>query len=233
MSTTDRFDNGTLRVIFANPIAVKAIRDHQTNPWPDGAVFAKAAWDQRLDTATGQVHAGAYKQVEFMIKDKAKYAATGGWGFARWVKGLDLAPYGKTALFTTECVNCHKPMQDNDLVFTIPNLTAIEGGDRVITSGVDKRQALMYTLYGNRIALMTAKAGPGHGYSPGASLSLVTWVEKEDPHWFGGNIPDKVQSVEKVTFDQNGKPAYAVTEGTAPAGDRLDFILGQRASVMP
>ena len=80
---------------------------------------------------------------------------------------------------------------------------------------------------------MTAKAGPGHGYSPGASLSLVTWVEKEDPHWFGGNIPDKVQSVEKVTFDQNGKPAYAVTEGTAPAGDRLGFILGQRASVMP
>lgn len=225
ISTTDRFDNFTHRIIFGNDVAIQAIRDGHTNPWPEGTVFAKAAWDQLADT-TGQIRAGAYKQVEFMIKKD------GQWNFARWVKGLDLAPYGKTALFTTECVNCHKPMLSNDQVFTIPNPTAIRE-ERVITSGVDKRDGLMYTLYGNQPALAAAKAGPGHPYPAGASLSLVTWVEKEDPHWFGGNIPGKVQSVEKVTFDNDGKPVYAATEGSAPAGDRLSFILGQRASVMP
>ena len=27
-------------------------------------------------------------------------------------------------------------------------------------------------------------------YSAGAVLALVTWTQREDPHWFGGRIPD-------------------------------------------
>jgi hypothetical protein len=57
--------------------------------------------------------------VEFMIKDSHKYASTEGWGWGRW-KGMQLQPYGKTALFTTECTNCHKPLQASDFVFTLP-----------------------------------------------------------------------------------------------------------------
>ncbi len=118
MSTTDRFDNGTLRIIFANDIAVKAIQEHQTKNWPDGAVFAKTAWKQQVN-ADGSVSAGAFWQVEFMIKDARKYAQTAGWGWARW-RGDKLKPYGENALFTTECVSCHQPMKDNDFVFTKP-----------------------------------------------------------------------------------------------------------------
>lgn len=118
VSTTDRFDNGTMRVIYGNDIAIKAIREHQTNPWPNGAIFAKAAWTE-LEDADGNVHTGAFWQVEFMIKDDQKYAATKGWGWARW-KGPELKPYGKDILFTTECINCHRPMKDNDFVFTLP-----------------------------------------------------------------------------------------------------------------
>jgi mono/diheme cytochrome c family protein len=118
ISTTERFDNGTLRVVLGNAVAVQAIHDKQTNPWPDGTTFAKVAWDQVAD-AQGRVRTGAFKQVEFMIKDERKYAATKGWGWARF-KTLDLVPYGQNALFTTECINCHIPRKNQDFVFTTP-----------------------------------------------------------------------------------------------------------------
>lgn len=118
ISTTDRFDNGSVRIIYGNDIAVKAIQSKQTNPFPDGAILAKAAWRQQ----TGKdsiVSAGAFYQVEFMIKDAGKYAATDGWGWARW-RGDDLKPYGKDASFVRECTTCHRPVKDNDYVFTQP-----------------------------------------------------------------------------------------------------------------
>ncbi len=118
VSTTDRFDNGTMRVILGNPVALKAISDGKINPWPDGTVLAKVAWKQLMDS-TGMIQPGEFLQVEFMIKDTKKYSTTKGWGWARW-KGMDLVPYGKDALFTTECISCHKPMKENDFVFTMP-----------------------------------------------------------------------------------------------------------------
>ncbi|WP_159473369.1 heme-binding domain-containing protein [Dyadobacter sp. 3J3] len=118
ISTSDRFDNGTMRVIVANDIAVKAIKENHINPWPNGATFAKIAWEELIDSA-GNVQIGEFKQVEFMIKDDKNYEKTAGWGWARW-KGMQLAPYGKTETFTQECINCHKPVKDNDFVFTLP-----------------------------------------------------------------------------------------------------------------
>nr|WP_295866636.1 heme-binding domain-containing protein [uncultured Chitinophaga sp.] len=118
ISTTLRVDNGTIRIIYGNAIAVEAIRQHETNPWPNGSILAKVAWDQ-LTTAEGNITAGAFKQVEYMIKDKEKYASTEGWGWARF-KTPALKPYGTNALFTTECINCHRPVKNNDFVFTAP-----------------------------------------------------------------------------------------------------------------
>ncbi|MFB6453890.1 cytochrome P460 family protein [Chitinophaga sp. Hz27] len=118
ISTTLREDNGTLRIIFGNDIAVKAIRENRIHPWPNGATFAKVAWDQLIDTA-GNITTGAFRQVEFMIKDSKKYIATRGWGWARF-KTPALVPYGKDKIFTAECINCHNPMKNNDFVFTQP-----------------------------------------------------------------------------------------------------------------
>jgi hypothetical protein len=117
ISSTDRFDNHTMREILGNDIAVHAIAANQINPWPDGTAFAKVAWAQQDDE--GIVRAGAFIQVEFMIRDRTKFAATKGWGWARW-RGADLKPYGKDAAFTNECVNCHTPVRKNDYVFTMP-----------------------------------------------------------------------------------------------------------------
>jgi cytochrome c553 len=118
ISTTQRVDNGTIRIIFGNEVAVKAIREHHTNPWPNGTIIAKVAWDQLTDEQ-GNITTGAFKQVEYMIKDDSKYKATAGWAWARF-KTPALVPYGKTSTFTMECVNCHRPMKDNDFVFTAP-----------------------------------------------------------------------------------------------------------------
>lgn len=118
ISTTERYDNGTMRIIYGNAIAVKAIKENRVSPWPDGTILAKVAWDQ-LEDASGNVTTGVFKQVEYMIKDQHKYASTKGWGFARF-KTPEMLPYGKTVNFANECVNCHRPMKDNDFVFTQP-----------------------------------------------------------------------------------------------------------------
>ena len=118
ISTTDRFDNGTLRIIFGNDVAVKAIQENKIDPWPDRTSFAKTAWKQNVDK-NGSVSTGDFIQVEFMVKDAKKYAKTKGWGWGRW-KGNDLKPYGKTPDFDKECIECHKPVANRDYVFTSP-----------------------------------------------------------------------------------------------------------------
>ncbi len=118
ISSTDRWDNHTMREILGNEIALKAIAENHINPWPDGTAFAKVAWQQQPDDK-GFVHTGAFIQVELMIRDSKKYAPTKGWGWGRW-RGTDLKPYGKDAAFTAECVNCHEPVRQNDYVYTMP-----------------------------------------------------------------------------------------------------------------
>ena len=118
ISSTDRFDNHTLRQILGNDIAVRAIAENHINPWPDGAAFAKIAWLEQVDEK-GSVRPGAFYQVEFMIRDAKKYANTLGWGWGRW-RGAELTPYGKDANFTGECVGCHSPLAGTNYVFTAP-----------------------------------------------------------------------------------------------------------------
>ena len=62
-------------------------------------------------------------QVEYMIKDQQKYKSTAGWGWARF-KTPKLIPYGETPAFTNECMSCHRPMKNNDFVFTAPFKTS-------------------------------------------------------------------------------------------------------------
>jgi Haem-binding domain/Cytochrome P460 len=118
VSSTQRFDNGTLRQVLGNDVAIKAIETDAFRPWPDGTMFAKIAWEA-LPGDDGVSHSGAFVQVELMIKDRTRYAGTAGWGWARW-RGTDLQPYGQDATFTDECVGCHTPMRENDFVYSLP-----------------------------------------------------------------------------------------------------------------
>src|SRR5260370_4811782 len=83
ISSTERFDNQTLRQILGNDVAVKAIAENHINPWPDGTEFAKVAWLQQADEK-GLVRSGAFFQGEFMIRNRQKNAGARGWGVAKW-----------------------------------------------------------------------------------------------------------------------------------------------------
>jgi hypothetical protein len=103
-----------LRGILGNAIAVKASREGKS-PFPDGAMFAKLAW-KRVPSAefAGAFVPGYATTVQIMVKDSKKYAATGGWGFGRFIEGkpVDRAQH-------ETCFACHDAhVKANDYVFT-------------------------------------------------------------------------------------------------------------------
>lgn len=113
-----RTDKNSLRVILGNPAAMEAFRKVQTNPWPDGTILAKLVWNvKQHEKWPAATVPGEFTHVEFMLKDAKKFAATGGWGYARWL-GKTREPYGKDANFTDECYQCHQTAKDSDYVFT-------------------------------------------------------------------------------------------------------------------
>lgn len=120
ISVSHRTDNNTMRAILGNDKAIEAARAGNTNPWPDGAVLGKVVWKQTAEEYWPTAIAPKeFVHAEFMFKDAQKWAATGGWGYARWV-GEKLQPYGKDANFAQECMGCHTPVKQRDWVFTTP-----------------------------------------------------------------------------------------------------------------
>ena len=117
IAVSHRNDNNTMRVILGNDVAVKAARNGQTRPWPDGAILGKVVWKEASLQNWPEASApGEYVHAEFMFKDADLYSATHGWGWARWV-GLDQQPYDEGM---DACVSCHTPVRDRDWAFTDP-----------------------------------------------------------------------------------------------------------------
>ena len=222
LSSTDRFDDHRFRVILGNEVAARAALANQVRPWPDGSVLAKASWDELADH-DGSVHLGEFRQVAFMIKDRRKYASTQGWGYAQWM-GTKLEPYGKDAEFSRECTGCHEPMRVHDFVFTLPTApTSVPRAWRLIRSTVHPQDGTMSQLYGNDIAVGHARRVGSGAYPPGAALARAVWRQRDDPNWFGGRIPGKVESIDVVTV-------------STPADNddpRSQALLQARADVMP
>jgi mono/diheme cytochrome c family protein len=260
LSFTDRGDNRTFRFILGNGVAVKAARAGNISPWPDGARFAKVTWQQEMGP-DGLVHPGKFIQVELMVKNAGDYKDTEGWGWGRW-RGLDLKPYGNDARFVNECTSCHQPLRGNDYVYTTPISAAKVGGDEVVNSAaaalpvslpyqplgwgaitmfVDPKTHTMATLYGNDAAMLAVQASRAGGvYPAGSVLALVTWVQRDDPHWFGARIPDRPLSVEFVLAGSE-EPVYqrfagselTADQGGANAAERTSFVLGLAPAELP
>ncbi|WP_316845476.1 heme-binding domain-containing protein [Pedobacter psychrodurus] len=120
ISATNRFDNGTMRIIYGNDITVKAIKENNINQWLEGAVIVKVVWNKLPEDQNGEVKTGDFNNAQFMVKDSKKFKDTEGWGFARFSSPKLLA-YGKNACFATECINCHQLASKTGFVFDIPN----------------------------------------------------------------------------------------------------------------
>lgn len=115
-----RSDNGTLRVILGNDVAVRAARLKDISPWPDGSILAKLVWEASAhEKWPDALVPMRFVHVEFMIKDSVRFAPTGGWGFARWL-GTELRAYGEDEAFVQDCFQCHIPVRDRDYVYTHP-----------------------------------------------------------------------------------------------------------------
>lgn len=121
IGTSIRNDNDTQRVILGNSIAIKAARA-KTNKleWPEGAILAKLVWkNETLATWKSATVPGKFVHAEIMVRDTKKYAATQGWGYARWT-GLELKPHGQDSSFADTCANCHTAAESTSYVFTQP-----------------------------------------------------------------------------------------------------------------
>lgn len=117
VAVSHRTDNQTLRTILGNDIAVKAARAGNTHPWPDGAILSKVVWKDKEHAHWQMATApGMFVHAEFMFRDSKKYAATYGWGWARWV-GLEQKPFEGGMQV---CISCHTPVKNNNWVFTVP-----------------------------------------------------------------------------------------------------------------
>jgi hypothetical protein len=114
-----------LRAQLGNDLAIMAFRERKL-PFPDGAIIAALHWNEVSSDADNQVlasgfpgaglessFAGSAVNVQFMVKDSTKYAATGGWGYADFTNGKP----GDEALHA-KCFPCHQPAKNRDYVFT-------------------------------------------------------------------------------------------------------------------
>jgi hypothetical protein len=112
-----------LRAQLGNDLAIKAFKEGKV-PFPDGAIIAAIHWARVASKDDDKALArkfpgaqsfivGAAANVQFMVKDSKKYAATGGWGFADFTNGK---PASETV--HKACFPCHAPAKDRDFVFT-------------------------------------------------------------------------------------------------------------------
>ena len=109
----------SIGAVLGNDVAIKSYRERKL-PYPDGTILAALhythAANSENDKIFGQAQSfapGAPTNIQFMIKDSKKYAATGGWGFGHF--SPDGKP-GSEALLKT-CYPCHAK-ESRDLVFT-------------------------------------------------------------------------------------------------------------------
>jgi hypothetical protein len=104
---------GGIHHIYANPAAVAGYR---TGKFADGATIVY----ELLETteANGVTKEGARRRLDMMTRDSARFAATGGWGFERFMHGREEErALGEGGGAT--CYDCHKKMEATSLVFSV------------------------------------------------------------------------------------------------------------------
>jgi hypothetical protein len=109
----------SLGAVLGNDVAINAFRAGKL-PFPDGTILAALHYrnvpSDENNKVFGQAQSfvpGAPTNIQFMVKDSKKYAATGGWGFGHFVDGKP-----GDAAFMKSCFPCHEKAPATDLVFT-------------------------------------------------------------------------------------------------------------------
>jgi Cytochrome P460 len=105
--------------VLGNDLAIQTYREGKVL-FPDGAIIAALHYRHVPSDENNKVFGqdqsfvpGTPTNIQFMIKDTKKYAATGGWGFAHFQDGKP----GDQSMMKT-CFPCHNEVKARDLVFT-------------------------------------------------------------------------------------------------------------------
>lgn len=112
-------DFNQLRAQLGNDMAIKAYREGKL-PFPDGAIIVALHWkrvpsdeDNKVFGRVQAFVAGSPVNMQVMVKDSKKYAASGGWGFGDFRDGKP-----SDSPLHEKCFACHVPAKDSDYVFT-------------------------------------------------------------------------------------------------------------------
>jgi hypothetical protein len=113
-------DFKSFAAVLGNDVAIKAFREGRL-PFPDGIIIAALHWRHVPSEENNKVFgrsqsfvAGPATNVQLMVKDSTKYAATDGWWFAQFDDGKPLTDKAKLK----SCFDCHALNKVRDLVFT-------------------------------------------------------------------------------------------------------------------
>ena len=109
----------SIGAVLGNDVAIQAYREGKL-PFPDGTILAALHYGHVPSAENNKVFGqaqsfvpGPATNIQFMVKDSTKYAATGGWGFATFIDGKPAA-----AASMKSCSPCHNQAKATDLVFT-------------------------------------------------------------------------------------------------------------------
>jgi len=103
--------NGGFQHVYANE---EAMRGYRTRTFPEGSVIA-FEWLEMTDTQ-GAYAEGSRRQLDVMVKDATRFAATDGWGFQRFMK--DSKTELSTSLTPDQCFACHDKLKKDGLVLS-------------------------------------------------------------------------------------------------------------------
>lgn len=111
-----------------------------------------------------------------------------------------------------------------------------------LTSSIQPQNQTMSTLYGNKIAANHAQEFQDSNYPKGAVLYEVTWKQKPDIVWFGGNITKQINKVERISYLENNQLNYEIFKGDSLIKEsvneiekhfRTEYIASKKIAVSP
>ena len=120
-----------LAAILGNPVMIDAFKSGipgNGKPFPDGAKMAKIHWNAKVNVSEpgAPTVPGAQHDVDFMLKDRTRFANSGGWGYGAF-------EYDAAADTFTPATLKDKPPQGNDATCGFACHSAVKAKDYVFT----------------------------------------------------------------------------------------------------
>jgi len=120
-----------LAAILGNPVMIDALKSgvpRNGKPFPDGAKMAKVHWNAKVNAGEpgAPTVPGTQHDVDFMLKDRKRFANSGGWGYGAF-------EYDATSNRFTPATLKDKPPQGADATCGFACHSAVKAKDYVFT----------------------------------------------------------------------------------------------------